>query len=195
MPLVTLPYPNMDFVPLDILTATELDQMVANIEAINSTTAVDSLKNKFAQTVTDSQTFTSGYLGSAVTANGIMNLTQSADSSTFNVYGNLYITRSQSSATNVTLSPIAGLSGSYGIKTTLKLTIPPTTALEFQTVGTNLRTNSDNSNVTGAYQLALAVGTDGYVYLGANTASTLPVASSSQLRWMFYSALYFNTNF
>lgn len=34
--LANLPYPNMDFVPLDILTATELDQLVANIEAINN---------------------------------------------------------------------------------------------------------------------------------------------------------------
>lgn len=40
MPLVTLPYPNMDFTPLDILTANELDQLVANIEAINNTTAI-----------------------------------------------------------------------------------------------------------------------------------------------------------
>lgn len=29
---INLPYPDMDFVPLDILTANELDQMVANIE-------------------------------------------------------------------------------------------------------------------------------------------------------------------
>lgn len=36
MALTTLPYPNMDFVPLDILTADELDQIVANIEAINN---------------------------------------------------------------------------------------------------------------------------------------------------------------
>lgn len=43
MPLVTLPYPNMDFVPLDILTANELDQLVANIEAINNTTSIDTL--------------------------------------------------------------------------------------------------------------------------------------------------------
>lgn len=33
---LTLPYPDMDFVPLDILTALELDQMVANIEYIAS---------------------------------------------------------------------------------------------------------------------------------------------------------------
>ena len=43
MALATLPFPNMDFVPLDILTANELDQLVANIEAINNTTAIDTL--------------------------------------------------------------------------------------------------------------------------------------------------------
>lgn len=36
MAIVTLPYPNMDFVPLDVLTADELDQIVANIDAINN---------------------------------------------------------------------------------------------------------------------------------------------------------------
>lgn len=38
MALTTLPYPNMDFVPLDVLTADELDQIVANIDAINNAT-------------------------------------------------------------------------------------------------------------------------------------------------------------
>lgn len=36
MAITTLPYPNMDFVPLDILTASELDEIVANVEAINA---------------------------------------------------------------------------------------------------------------------------------------------------------------
>ena len=36
MAITTLPYPNMDFVPLDVLTADELDQIVANIDAINN---------------------------------------------------------------------------------------------------------------------------------------------------------------
>lgn len=36
MALCVLPYPNMDFVPLDVLTADELDQIVANINAINA---------------------------------------------------------------------------------------------------------------------------------------------------------------
>lgn len=38
MALATLPYPSMDFVPLDVLTADELDQIVANIDAINNAT-------------------------------------------------------------------------------------------------------------------------------------------------------------
>lgn len=38
MALTTLPYPNMDFVPLDILTADELDHIVANYTAINNAT-------------------------------------------------------------------------------------------------------------------------------------------------------------
>lgn len=33
---LTLPYPDMDFVPLDILTAAEQDQLVANIEYISN---------------------------------------------------------------------------------------------------------------------------------------------------------------
>lgn len=36
MAITILPNPGMDFVPLDILTADELDQIVANIEAINN---------------------------------------------------------------------------------------------------------------------------------------------------------------
>lgn len=36
MAIVNLPYPSMDFVPLDILTADELDHIVANIEAVNN---------------------------------------------------------------------------------------------------------------------------------------------------------------
>ena len=36
MALATLPYPNIDFVPLDVLTADELDQIIANQNAINA---------------------------------------------------------------------------------------------------------------------------------------------------------------
>lgn len=46
MAITTLPYPNMDFVPLDVLTADELDQIVANIDAINNASIpTDSIAN------------------------------------------------------------------------------------------------------------------------------------------------------
>lgn len=38
MPLTTLPNPNMDFTPLNVLTADEMDDLVENIEAINNAT-------------------------------------------------------------------------------------------------------------------------------------------------------------
>lgn len=50
MAITTLPYPNMDFVPLDILTATELDQLVANIEAINASSISTSALSNLAVT-------------------------------------------------------------------------------------------------------------------------------------------------
>lgn len=36
MALAVLPYPSIDFVPLDVLTADELDQIIANQNAINA---------------------------------------------------------------------------------------------------------------------------------------------------------------
>lgn len=50
MAITTLPYPNMDFVPLDILTATELDQIVANVEAINASSITTSALSNLAVT-------------------------------------------------------------------------------------------------------------------------------------------------
>ncbi len=75
MPLVTLPYPNMDFTPLDILTANELDQIVANIEAINNTTAIataltDALYYKAGDTITLDQDKTPPLSGLLTGGNG-----------------------------------------------------------------------------------------------------------------------------
>lgn len=53
----SLPYPSMDFTPLDILTANELDQMVANIEFLATKMAADPV----AVSLTDFMTMASGY--------------------------------------------------------------------------------------------------------------------------------------
>lgn len=79
MALVTLPYPNMDFVPLDILTANELDQLVANIEAINNTTSIDTLIQqtffyKTGDTITLAQNITPPLNGLLTGGNGTITL-------------------------------------------------------------------------------------------------------------------------
>lgn len=65
---MAIPYPNMDFVPLDILTATELDQVVANIEALNTTT--QSLFYEAGDTITLDQDDTPPLTGILTGANG-----------------------------------------------------------------------------------------------------------------------------
>lgn len=47
---LTLPYPDMDFVPLDILTAAEQDQLVANIEYIANQFPVSSIDSNAVDT-------------------------------------------------------------------------------------------------------------------------------------------------
>lgn len=54
---VVLPYPSMDFTPLDILTANELDQMVANIEFLATKMAADPV----AVTLSDFMTMNTGF--------------------------------------------------------------------------------------------------------------------------------------
>ena len=141
------------------------------------------------------QNFTANYLGSSVTCNGTFYLDQSADSSTFKAYGNIYISRTTSSAATLTLPAVPGLSGQYGIKTSLRLSTPPSEAFVISAAGVNLRVNSDNTNTTGSYMLGLAVGSDGYIYIGAASSSSLSVAANSQLRWILHPCLYFNSNF
>lgn len=65
---LTLPYPGMDFTPLDVLTAAEMDQLVANIEYIsqqfpitptniNFTNFTAKQKTVWSGTVTDTTTW------------------------------------------------------------------------------------------------------------------------------------------
>lgn len=50
MAATILPFPGMDFVPLDVLTADELDHLVANIEAVNNASIGSSTLNNYSTT-------------------------------------------------------------------------------------------------------------------------------------------------
>lgn len=167
----------------------------AQLNTVAGADVMASVSSMLNLTKHSTHTFTSSELGSALVANGVVNLAQSAKSETFKAYGNLYIKRTQNSSGSATLTAIPGLSGYYGVKTSLKLDYPPTTAFQISPAGNSVRVTAANDNATGAYQVALAVGTDGYIYLGSNTSSTVTVTATSELRWIFYPCLYFNTNF
>ena len=86
MALTTLPYPSLDFVPLDILTAEEMNQIVANYTAINNSTIGTSQ-------LADSSITTKKLANKAVTSDKV-------DWTTFKPY---WKTVATSTSTNVTL--------------------------------------------------------------------------------------------
>lgn len=67
MAFAVLPYPSMDFVPLDVLTADELDQIVANINAVNNGSA-------------DTSQIANNAISTAKIADGAITTTKVADS-------------------------------------------------------------------------------------------------------------------
>lgn len=64
--LANLPYPGMDFTPLDVLTADELDQMVSNIEAVASVSSVVDLVYPVGSIYMSATLSTAAQVGSAL---------------------------------------------------------------------------------------------------------------------------------
>ena len=125
-----------------------------------------------------------------------LTLAQNADGSLFKFYG-IYIPTNNTSG-NVTVSKpqVAGLTGVYGIATGLYVTNAPDEAYQVSCAGLYY------SAATGSYiwngnvwQTAIAVGTDGQIYISVNGAQNESIAGN-QLRFHeYYPCVYFNTNF
>ena len=143
----------------------------------------------------NSQSISSSYFDPSLTASGTLYLAQSNNSGTFKVYGNMNVSNSSGNSVSYTAQAIPGLTGKYGIKTTLKLNVPPTTAFEIVTPGMKTLHNGDASQITNLLYLAIAVGTDGFIYVNSQTTSTLTFDDSTVTKWWLMPCLYFNTNF
>lgn len=125
-----------------------------------------------------------------------LTLAQNTDGSIFKLYG-LYIpTNNTSSTVSVTKPQVQGLTGVYGIATGLYLNSEPTEAYQVTCAGLyySAATGSYiwNSNV---WQTAIAVGTDGQIYISANGAQTETIAGNQMKFHEYYPALYFNKSF
>lgn len=179
MAITTLPYPNMDFVPLDILTATELDQIVANIEAMNTAGApqatLTSLLGEL--NLSDVETKTLTFNGGRTCD---VTLAQNPSGTLFKFSGHLYFDNSTGSNVNLNYASfdkvaIAGASGSYGFPTGLFLNSQPVSAKFYSDCGYGIfRTLRYNKTSTGYmdasnfYMVQFAVGTDGQIYISAH---------------------------
>lgn len=206
MSITTLPYPNMDFVPLDILTATELDQLVANIEAINNSTAIDALKAQLNLNDIESKTLT--FNGSRT---AYITLAQNSTGSLFKFYGQFYYDNNTTSTINLNTASlykvaIAGAPTYYGFPTGLYLNTAPTTAYmisqagygAFATLGYN-KTNTGYMDAGNFFAVQIRVGTDGQIYIAPNgnnwSSGNETVNANTRSRIFWQPMLYWNGDF
>ena len=132
----------------------------------------------------------SGY--SNIMNDGInLTLAQNSDGSIFKMYGSAHAY--QSSTVTASLTAVKGLSGYYGIKTTLQLTTPPKEAYLVKTSGIERKSYENNEKIGS--DINFAVDEDGYIYICAGTSSTLQYQSYWAYRNVYFPCLYFNASF
>lgn len=127
-----------------------------------------------------------------VSPNNTITLAQNSDGSLFKVYGILGGLNNTGSTKTLAKTAVAGLSGVYGIKTSLQLNTAPT---EAYVVAPMQRVNGDPNNVSGIWDSSFAVGTDGYIYLHANSENSLSLTNNQQVAMWYTPCLYINSNF
>ena len=169
---------------------------IANIATNTSDIAdleskLNSFETKFNLTNKTNITSISGY--SSIVESCDLSLAQNADGSIFKVYGKLFCRKS--STTSVALTAITGLSGYYGIKTTLKLTTPPEEAYLVVPAGFRQEYVAGQDKVGFIGNEAFAVDTDGYIYFTASSSNTLTYTGNRAYVSQFYPCIYFNASF
>lgn len=127
-----------------------------------------------------------------VSPNNTITLAQNSDGSLFKVYGILGGLNNTGSTKTLAKTAVAGLSGVYGIKTSLQLNTAPN---EAYVVAPMQRINGDPNNVSGIWDSSFAVGTDGYIYLHANTENSISLTNNQQVAMWYTPCLYINSNF
>lgn len=125
-----------------------------------------------------------------------IHLSQSPNSTIFKVYGRLDIFHG-SGAYTYARHAITGLSGYYGLKTTLKLNVAPQEGYVINPAGSALAytPGQDGSQNYFNSGCSIAVDTEGYIWLDASTSNSNTVASWQRYVHILYPCLYFNGNF
>lgn len=176
---------------LETDNATNKTNISANTTAINNTaTELNNFELKLNLTNISNITTISGYSG--LLNDGVnLTLAQNSDGSIFKLYG--YASGYLSSTTTASLTQVKGLSGTYGIKTTLHLATAPTEAYVISCAGLD-RVLYENIG-RNTKEINIAVDTDGYIYICVSTQSTLQYQAYWSHRNILFPCVYFNGSF
>lgn len=178
------------------LNVDAISDVAATIEA-RAQTLIDNFKASLTLTNFTTYSVPSNAMGSNLACSGTINLAQSADSSVFKVYGTFVISNSANASKTGTLVAVPGLTGKYGVKSTLKLTTVPTEAFQVDGSGVaHYRASYTGTAVMrNAFTVPFAVGSDGFIYLYLQSSNSITVEATVQDRAFYPACLYFNTNF
>lgn len=124
-----------------------------------------------------------------------LSLVQSPASTTYKFYGRLDIYHGQG-VYNYTRTAVTGLSGVYGMKTTLKLNVAPQESYVVSGAGIiSEYTPGGTPYSLVHWQSQFAIDNEGYVWVDVSSVASQSVPTY-QRRVLFYNAnLYFNSNF
>ena len=94
-----------------------------------------------------------------------------------------------SGAATINKTAVPGLSGTYGFKTNCQVPITPSAAMKFSSAGFSWRytPGSDPGARLMSHNIFenFAVGTDGYIYLSADTSSSVSIGSWERMHFIF----------
>lgn len=154
-------------------------------------TNLNNFETKFNLTNITNITSISGY--SSIVESCSITLAQNSDGSIFKLYGSAL--KRKSSTTSVAYTAITGLSGYYGIKTTLQLTTAPDEAYIIDPTGFEQEYKAGQDTVNYIGFDGIAIDTDGYIYINVQSSNTRTFTGSRAYREVFFPCIYFNGSF
>ena len=154
-------------------------------------TNLNNFETKFNLTNITNITSISGY--SSIVESCSITLAQNSDGSIFKLYGSAL--KRKSSTTSVAYTPIAGLSGYYGIKTTLQLTTAPDEAYIIDPTGIEQEYKAGQDTVNYIGFDGIAIDTDGYIYINVQSSNSRTFTGGRAYREVFFPCIYFNGSF
>lgn len=136
-------------------------------------------------------------LTSSIAGSGTLYLSESSNSTCFKFYGTVTLSRTATSTASFNMTAVQGLTGYYGIPTGLYISTPPTTAYRIVPTGYGFYKDNSGTNpvIRNCFGNAIAVGTDGQIYISTSTTQSFSLEGEKEMRIYFPPCLFFNSDF